>query len=135
MREEETGWAIDLCPFCGGKPYVRAAADSNSFEIVETPLLPEDKLKYFMSCKECGAKGPVRDTPVDARLAWEDRLVPTSTIRSKHIVTWQEEITALFKDRIDDIVIEDALRKCIPYIKPHIKFSKIVRPEIQGTEY
>lgn len=49
------------CPFCaaGGK-----------MNVDENPDVPEQEECYYVLCDDCGTRGPVRDTPMQAAKWW-----------------------------------------------------------------
>ena len=64
------------CPFCGG---------IGTEGVCEAEGIPELEPLYYVACNECGAVGPMRDTPMSARSWWNREMLAVSiTERNKY---------------------------------------------------
>ncbi len=68
---------VKPCPFCGGTIMLqldKMAINLGEGDAEEDPSLdniPEEE--WFVFCGECGAMGPLGDTPAEAREKWNTR--------------------------------------------------------------
>lgn len=58
------------CPFCN------SINTNMKFEV----LLLSSGREYYIECENCGARGPTKKVPIDARKAWRKAIKPSEVI-------------------------------------------------------